>query len=100
MPKKAAIVKSCPKCDSNVAVASKTCKCGYSFFNAKRGVRSSSRTNAGSNSANSNNTQASAIATDVDERRRTSRIRREKPNFYDSQEFDKKKKKKDRRVSE
>lgn len=87
MPKKPAIVKACPKCDLNVAVASKTCKCGYSFFNAKRGVRSSSRTNAGQSSA-----------ADVDERRRTSRIRREKPNFYDSQEFDKKKKKKDRRV--
>lgn len=31
-------------------------------------------------------------------RRRTKRVRREKPNYYDSQEFDKKKKKKDRRV--
>lgn len=80
MPKKAAIVKSCPKCDLNVAVASKSCKCGYSFFTAKR--------TSGRHSASA----------DVDERRRTSRIRREKPNYYDSQEFDKKKKKKDKRV--
>ena len=43
MPKKAAIVKSCPKCDLNVAVASKTCKCGHSFFQAKR---TSSRTSS------------------------------------------------------
>lgn len=91
MPKKAAIVKSCPKCVQNVAVASKACKCGHSFFNAKaRSVRSSSRCGtSGGNNVDNN-----------DDRRRTSRVRREKPNYYDSQEYEKKKKKKDRRVSE
>lgn len=83
MPKKAAIVKSCPKCVQNVAVASKACKCGHLFFNAKRSVRSC----------------GPATTTAEDDRRRTSRVRREKPNYYDSQEYEKKKKKKDRRVS-
>lgn len=79
MAKTRAIVKSCPKCDHNVAVASKACKCGYTFFQARRSTR----------------------AVSLDQRtsaRRTSRVRREKPNYYDSQEYDKKKKKKDRRV--
>lgn len=35
---------------------------------------------------------------EVDERRRTSRVRREKPQYYDSQQFEKKKKKKDTKV--
>lgn len=81
MAKTRAIVKSCPKCNSNVAVASKSCKCGYSFFNAKRTLRGTGST-------------VSAL----DKCRRTSRVRREKPNYYDSQEYEKKKKKKDRRV--
>lgn len=72
------IVKNCPKCESRVAVASKACKCGYSFFNARRSIR--------------------VREPDIDERRRTSRVRREKPNYYDSQEFEKKKKKKEKKV--
>lgn len=51
MPKKAAIVKNCPKCEQNSAVASKSCKCGYSFFNARRNIGrpdSSSATGNGS----------------------------------------------------
>ncbi|CAD7092895.1 unnamed protein product [Hermetia illucens] len=73
------IAKSCPKCEQQVAVASKKCKCGYSFFNARRTIR--------------------GPTPEVDERRRTARIRREKPNFYDSQQFDKKKKRQ-RRVKQ
>lgn len=123
MPKKAAIVKNCPKCEQNSAVASKTCKCGYSFFNARRSVgrppsfaspqtSPSSRNEAGSSGysgSRSRSQQQSAAAADAstsaatndgdESRRRTSRVRREKPNYYDSQEFDKKnKKKKERRV--
>lgn len=80
MVKSRAIVKNCPKCETRVAVASKTCKCGYSFFNARRTTRGSTP--------------------EIDERRRTSRVRvREKPNYYDSQEFEKKKKKKEKKVS-
>lgn len=124
MPKKAAIVKSCPKCEQNSAVASKSCKCGYSFFNARRSAgrptahvspytspsssigsrsRSQQQSAAAAAAAAAANATAStsASANDGDEsRRRTSRVRREKPNYYDSQEFDKKnKKKKERRVS-
>lgn len=105
MPKKPAIVKNCPKCEQNAAVASKSCKCGYSFFNAKKSLRSSSRTPVASVSPSTStgrgrNRSPVAAAADGDERRRTSRVRREKPNYYDSQEYDKKKKKKkERRVS-
>lgn len=79
MVKTRTIVKNCPKCQSRVAVASKACKCGYSFFNAKKPTQDQQP--------------------DGDERRRTARVRREKPNFYNSQEFEKKKKKKDKRAT-
>lgn len=95
MPKKAAIVKSCPICDLNVAVASKSCKCGHSFFHAKRSSARSNNRSSHSGGGGGGNTLHEA---DTDDRRRTSRVRREKPNYYDSQEFEKKKKKKDRRV--
>lgn len=82
MVKTRTIVKNCPKCQSRVAVATKSCKCGYQFFNAKP-QRPTTRSQT----------------PEIDERRRTSRVRREKPNFYNSQEFEKKKKKKEKRVT-
>lgn len=80
------IAKGCPKCDqqvcmpintyvqlrhnkSQVPVACKACPCGYSFFNARRTARVSSP--------------------GEDMRRRTQRVRREKPNYYDVLEYDK-----------
>lgn len=66
--------KSCPKCEQQVPVACKACPCGYSFFNAKRARISSL------NSVNSGG---------EDIRRRTQRVRREKPDYYDSLEYDK-----------
>lgn len=87
MVRNRAIVKNCPKCETRVAVATKSCKCGYSFFNARR----SDRVRGGSEAS-------SSIDADVDERRRTSRVRREKPNYYDSQQFEKKTKKKEKKV--
>lgn len=80
MVKSRAIVKNCPKCESRVAVATKSCKCGYAFFKARRSER------------------IREAVEEVDERRRTSRVRREKPNYYDSQQFEKKKKKKETKV--
>lgn len=74
-------MKNCPNCESRVAVATKSCKCGYSFFETRRSLRI-----------------AEALE-EADELRRTSRVRREKPNYYDSQQFDKKKKKGDTKVS-
>lgn len=85
MVKSRAIVKNCPKCESRVAVATKSCKCGYAFFKARRSerIREADR----------------EAVEEVDERRRTSRVRREKPNYYDSQQFEKKKKKKETKVT-
>lgn len=80
MVRSRAIVKNCPKCESRVAVATKECKCGYSFFKTRRSLR------------------VREAVEEVDERRRTSRVRREKPNYYDSQQFEKKKKKKETKV--
>lgn len=81
MVKSRAIVKNCPKCESRVAVATKECKCGYAFFKTRRSMR------------------IREAVEEVDERRRTSRVRREKPNYYDSQQFEKKKKKKETKVN-
>lgn len=71
MGRKPMITKACPKCNINIAVASKSCKCGYAFFNARKKPENSS--------------------TEIS-RRRTGRVKREKPQFYDAQEYDKRKK--------
>lgn len=86
MVKSRAIVKHCPKCDARVAVATKECKCGYSFFQTRRSMRIREAV------------EAEEVEAVEAERRRTSRVRREKPNFYDSQQFEKKKKKKETKV--
>uniref|UniRef100_A0A1B6DZ30 Uncharacterized protein n=1 Tax=Clastoptera arizonana TaxID=38151 RepID=A0A1B6DZ30_9HEMI len=74
-----AIKKICPFCGLQVAVAYKTCPgCKHSFSAAKKNdvphtiVSEEGQTN----------------------RRRTERVRREKPNYYDASEFEKKTKKK------
>lgn len=69
MGRKPMITKACPKCNLNIAVASKTCKCGYAFFNEKK----------------------KNVVAEI-ERRTTSRVKREKPQYYDAQEYDKRKK--------
>lgn len=69
MPKHKMIAKGCPKCDQQVPVACKACPCGHLFFSAKKHVRSASP--------------------GEEVRRRTQRVRREKPNYYDSLEYDK-----------
>ncbi|XP_068627284.1 UPF0547 protein C16orf87-like [Battus philenor] len=73
MGKNKMIAKSCPKCELQVAVASKSCKCGHTFFAARRG--------------------AEAVPAAEDIRRRTGRVRRSQPQFYDSQHYQKQKKK-------
>uniref|UniRef100_A0A1L8DAA3 Uncharacterized protein n=1 Tax=Nyssomyia neivai TaxID=330878 RepID=A0A1L8DAA3_9DIPT len=72
------IKKACPACKSQVAVACKSCKCGHSFFNA-RGRKNSQKVEG--------------------EARRTGRVRREKPQFYDPSKFENKKKRKKRKNS-
>lgn len=56
-----------------VPVACKACPCGHSFFNAKKTTR--------------------VPSPGEDIRRRTQRVRREKPNYYDALEYDKQLKK-------
>ncbi|XP_022907741.1 UPF0547 protein C16orf87 homolog isoform X1 [Onthophagus taurus] len=68
MPKHKMIAKGCPKCEQQVPVACKACPCGYSFFNARR---------------------TSKVLSQSDDRRRTQRVRREKPDYYDILEYDK-----------
>lgn len=50
-------------------VACKACPCGHSFFSARRTAR--------------------VLSPGEDIRRRTQRVKREKPNYYDSLEYDK-----------
>lgn len=50
-------------------MACKACPCGHSFFNARRTAR--------------------VLSPGEDIRRRTQRVRREKPNYYDALEYDK-----------
>lgn len=54
---------------NQVPVACKACPCGHSFFNARRTTR--------------------VLSPSSDFRRRTQRVRREKPNYYDALEYDK-----------
>ncbi|XP_022907742.1 UPF0547 protein C16orf87 homolog isoform X2 [Onthophagus taurus] len=79
MPKHKMIAKGCPKCEQQVPVACKACPCGYSFFNARR---------------------TSKVLSQSDDRRRTQRVRREKPDYYDILEYDKQIKKTKARNSE
>ncbi|CAH0404066.1 unnamed protein product [Chilo suppressalis] len=63
------IAKSCPKCEMQVAVASKSCKCGHTFFASRRG--------------------ADHLPAVEDTKRRTGRVRRSKTQFYDAQHYQK-----------
>ncbi|CAG9855420.1 unnamed protein product [Phyllotreta striolata] len=80
MPKKTMIAKICPTCKQQVPVACKSCPCGHFFYNARRIARE--------------------FAIEADYRRRTARVRREKPNYYDALEYDKHIKKMKKRISE
>ncbi|XP_020706740.1 UPF0547 protein C16orf87 homolog [Athalia rosae] len=73
MAKTKTISKGCPKCEQQVPVACKACPCGHSFFNARRSsIKSPPSPDGG-----------------VMKTRRTNRIKREKPNYYDALEYDK-----------
>ncbi|XP_014275984.1 UPF0547 protein C16orf87 homolog [Halyomorpha halys] len=71
------ITKLCPLCEIQVAVACKSCPgCKHSFHNSKRLSLAQAL----------HYTDAFALVS----RRRTERVKREKPNYYDSSEFEKK----------
>jgi len=97
-PKVNMIAKSCPKCDQQIPVACKNCPCGHIFFSARKGEKQS-KNSSGSNSSSSSNSnqvqdpidEQSANQADEGEtkRRRTERIRREKPDYYDPLQYEK-----------
>lgn len=65
------IAKACPKCDQQIPVACKACPCGHSFARKPKSLSTSS----------------SSPQEEI--RRRTQRVKREKPDYYDSLEYDK-----------
>ena len=76
MAKTKTISKVCPKCEQQVPVACKACPCGHSFFNARR------------NSIKSPPSPDNGVM----KTRQTNRPK-QKPNYYDSLEYDKQSKK-------
>ncbi|KAJ9579329.1 hypothetical protein L9F63_024565 [Diploptera punctata] len=68
MPKNKMITKACPKCVQQLPVACKACPCGHSFFSARKAVIAAQEVRDEGTT----------------KRRRTERVKREKPNYYDS----------------
>ncbi|XP_071496002.1 UPF0547 protein C16orf87 homolog [Diadema antillarum] len=66
------VVKQCPNCENQVPVACKLCRCGHSFF-SKRLIQSTA--------------DGDEDGTGV-KRRRTERVRRERPDYYSASEFE------------
>lgn len=67
------VTKPCPKCQQHVPVACKACPCGHVFFVARRpiSVHKTGRTEDGEI-----------------KRRRTERTKRERPDYFNSLQFD------------
>ncbi|XP_055586672.1 uncharacterized protein LOC129739271 [Uranotaenia lowii] len=97
MVKTRMISKNCPNCEGQIAIASKRCTaCGHSFTGrepGKSGRPKGSGKKSGRPSAAEQKRAAAIAASAQIQRRRTGRVRREKPNYYDSLQFEKKKKK-------
>ncbi|XP_054748906.1 UPF0547 protein C16orf87 homolog isoform X1 [Lytechinus pictus] len=78
------VVKHCPDCEKPVPVACKECRCGHSFFNKKL-LQSHP---GGSDVASvAGETGAEEDSNGV-KRRRTERVRRERPDYYSASEFE------------
>ncbi|XP_023218762.1 UPF0547 protein C16orf87 homolog [Centruroides vittatus] len=77
MPKNKMVTKPCPKCKQQVPVACKACPCGHVFFVARRAV-SIHKIGArrGSDEGGEGDREI--------KRRRTERIRRERPNYFNA----------------
>ncbi|XP_058463103.1 UPF0547 protein C16orf87 homolog [Malaya genurostris] len=99
------ILKNCPSCELQIAIASKRCSCGYVFNGGRQANaayvppasvgRPKSSKKGKLTAAESRKAAAAAAlaASSQVQRRRTGRVRREKPNYYDSLQYEKKKKK-------
>lgn len=103
MVKTRMISKNCPGCESPIAIASKKCpSCGFTFGANRQnnpaytpnavGRPKGSKGKAKPSAAEVRKAAAMAAAS-TSPRRRTGRVRREKPNYYDSLQYEKKKKK-------
>ncbi|XP_043188771.1 UPF0547 protein C16orf87 homolog [Amphibalanus amphitrite] len=82
MPKKS-VTKECPGCERQLPVACKTCPCGHSF-------RKSSDSTVSSAAPVGSPGRAPGAAKEGESpaRRRTERVKREKPKFYDASQYE------------
>lgn len=76
--------KSCPDCDQQVPVACKACYCGFSFFENKK-KPTTSKQQAIELGASSKISSENIIGT---KSRRTSRTKRERPDYYSASEYE------------
>lgn len=76
--------KNCPQCESANPVASKKCSCGHVFY---QGRRSAHNTQAQRDSAEDISEPTTPQEPEVP-RRRTTRVARSQPQYYDALEFD------------
>ncbi|XP_057376445.1 UPF0547 protein C16orf87 homolog isoform X1 [Daphnia carinata] len=96
-----AITKSCPSCSKHVAVACKNCPCGHIFFVARRSSalvskmkEEADRTTRVSPPPPPDPSTSSRFQPGI---RRTERVKRDKPDFYNASEYDKQRKPKSSR---
>jgi len=78
MPKNKMVSKKCHKCEQQVPVACKACPCGHVFFVTRRPI-SIHKTGG----ANGSTEEVGEV-----KRRRTERIKRERPDFYNAMEIE------------
>ncbi|XP_030831003.1 UPF0547 protein C16orf87 homolog isoform X2 [Strongylocentrotus purpuratus] len=85
------VVKHCPNCENQVPVACKECRCGHAFF-TKKLLHSHSGGGEGVSVAGEGAAGAGGGTCMEDssgvKRRRTERVRRERPDYYSASEFE------------
>ncbi|XP_046441364.1 UPF0547 protein C16orf87 homolog [Daphnia pulex] len=95
-----AITKNCPSCSKHVAVACKNCLCGHIFFVARRSSALVSRMKEENDKKTSVSPPPPPEPTSSRSQsgiRRTERVKRDKPDFYNASEYDKQRKPKSSR---
>ncbi|XP_072024579.1 uncharacterized protein [Amphiura filiformis] len=90
--------KSCPDCDQQVPVACKACYCGFRFFEKKKStdnVSPSNKTSPNNKTSGAEVHTKSQISSDniiggssATKSRRTSRTKRERPDYYSASEYE------------
>jgi hypothetical protein len=95
MVKTRMLTKICPECNEQTAVASKKCTgCGHKYSTKVESIYTTPHIVKGKTkrTAKASPGKTSASSSPTDTRRRTSRVSRGKPNYYDALQFEKKKK--------